>query len=100
MGEGCGFFHGIAGDEMQRERFDLRARQASEHAVQPARAIEPPIAKVLRLQNRRPKFSLARAAAIGREVAARVIPPIVVIALIALVWEVLCRKQGATLPPP
>jgi nitrate/nitrite transport system permease protein len=67
---------------------------------QPARAVELPIAKVLRLQDRRPRFSLSRAAAIGREIAARVVPPVIVIALIVLVWEVLCRKQGATLPPP
>src|SRR5947208_508952 len=33
-------------------------------------------------------------------VAARVVPPLVVIALILAVWEMLCRKQGATLPPP
>jgi nitrate/nitrite transport system permease protein len=67
---------------------------------QPARTIDPPIAKVLRLQKRRPKLSLMRAAAVGRDIAARLVPPVIVIALIALVWEVLCRKQGATLPPP
>jgi nitrate/nitrite transport system permease protein len=33
-------------------------------------------------------------------VAARVVPPAVVIALALIVWEVLCRKAGATLPPP
>jgi nitrate/nitrite transport system permease protein len=32
--------------------------------------------------------------------AARVVPPIVVIALVLLVWELLCSKSGATLPPP
>jgi nitrate/nitrite transport system permease protein len=32
--------------------------------------------------------------------AARVIPPLVVLALILLVWELLCSKAGATLPPP
>jgi nitrate/nitrite transport system permease protein len=36
---------------------------------------------------------------LGR-VAANVVPPVVVIALALLVWEVLCRKAGATLPPP
>ena len=36
----------------------------------------------------------------AREVAARVIPPIVVITLFMVVWELLCRKTGATLPPP
>jgi nitrate/nitrite transport system permease protein len=35
-----------------------------------------------------------------RTIAANVIPPVVVIALALLVWEVLCRKAGATLPPP
>ncbi len=67
---------------------------------QPARTVEPPIAKVLHLQNRQPMFSLPRAAVIVRNIAERVIPPAIVIALIVLVWEVLCRKQGATLPPP
>ena len=32
--------------------------------------------------------------------AARVVPPVVVIALVLVVWELLCRKAGATLPPP
>jgi nitrate/nitrite transport system permease protein len=35
-----------------------------------------------------------------RNIAANVVPPLVVIALALLVWEVLCRKAGATLPPP
>jgi nitrate/nitrite transport system permease protein len=33
-------------------------------------------------------------------IAARVIPPLVVITLILLVWEMLCNRPGATLPPP
>src|SRR3984893_14010280 len=33
-------------------------------------------------------------------IAARVVPPLVVIALALLVWEIICRKAGATLPPP
>jgi nitrate/nitrite transport system permease protein len=35
-----------------------------------------------------------------RDVTARIVPPIVVVALILLVWELLCRRAGATLPPP
>jgi nitrate/nitrite transport system permease protein len=35
-----------------------------------------------------------------RTIAANVIPPVVVIALALLVWELVCRKAGATLPPP
>jgi nitrate/nitrite transport system permease protein len=33
-------------------------------------------------------------------VLARVIPPVIVIAVLLAVWELLCRKAGATLPPP
>jgi nitrate/nitrite transport system permease protein len=33
-------------------------------------------------------------------VLARVVPPIIVVALILLVWELLCRKAGSALPPP
>ena len=34
------------------------------------------------------------------DIAAHVIPPVIVIALALVVWEMLCRKAGATLPPP
>ncbi|MFL6934509.1 MAG: nitrate ABC transporter permease [Xanthobacteraceae bacterium] len=33
-------------------------------------------------------------------IASRVVPPLVVLAAALLVWELLCRKSGATLPPP
>jgi len=32
--------------------------------------------------------------------AARIVPPVIVIALSLLLWEVLCSKPGASLPPP
>jgi nitrate/nitrite transport system permease protein len=32
--------------------------------------------------------------------AVRIVPPALVIALLLVVWELLCRKAGATLPPP
>jgi len=35
-----------------------------------------------------------------RETAVRVIPPLVVIALLTLVWELVCRRAGSALPPP
>jgi nitrate/nitrite transport system permease protein len=34
------------------------------------------------------------------EIIARVLPPLVVIGLLLIVWELLCRRQGATLPAP
>ena len=33
-------------------------------------------------------------------IAAHVIPPLIVIALTLLIWEMLCNRPGATLPPP
>jgi nitrate/nitrite transport system permease protein len=36
----------------------------------------------------------------AKETAARVVPPLVVLALLALVWELACRRAGSTLPPP
>jgi len=35
-----------------------------------------------------------------RAFAASVIPPLVVIALTLIIWEILCRRAGAALPPP
>jgi nitrate/nitrite transport system permease protein len=34
------------------------------------------------------------------KVAERVVPPVVVIAVALLIWELLCRRAGSTLPPP
>jgi nitrate/nitrite transport system permease protein len=57
-------------------------------------------AKVFPLPAPREAALTARLARRAREVAARVVPPFVVIVLALLVWELLCRKAGATLPPP
>jgi len=51
----------------------------------------------LRLQ---PRPLVSRLAAVARTLAVRVIPPALVLALALLVWELLCRRAGATLPPP
>jgi nitrate/nitrite transport system permease protein len=34
------------------------------------------------------------------DIAARVVPPIVVVATLLIVWEMLCARPGASLPPP
>ncbi len=39
-------------------------------------------------------------AKVAREASVRVIPPVIVVALLLLVWELICRKAGSTLPPP
>ena len=39
-------------------------------------------------------------AKMAREVAVRVVPPLIVLALLMLFWELVCRRTGSTLPPP
>src|SRR4030081_2795782 len=36
----------------------------------------------------------------AKETAARVVPPLIVLALGMLFWELVCRRAGSTLPPP
>src|SRR5438445_13506489 len=36
----------------------------------------------------------------ARETAVRVVPPLIVLALLLLFWELVCRRAGSTLPPP
>jgi nitrate/nitrite transport system permease protein len=37
---------------------------------------------------------------LARATAVRVIPPLIVVGLLMLVWELVCRRTGSTLPPP
>ena len=36
----------------------------------------------------------------AKEAAVRVVPPLIVLALLMLFWELVCRRTGSTLPPP
>ena len=36
----------------------------------------------------------------ARETAVRVVPPLIVLVLSMLIWELICRRAGSTLPPP
>ena len=36
----------------------------------------------------------------AKETAVRVVPPLIVVALLMLFWELVCRRAGSTLPPP
>jgi nitrate/nitrite transport system permease protein len=56
-------------------------------------------AKIVPLEPKRQALA-TRLAARARALASRVVPPIVVIALTLLIWELLCRRVGSTLPPP
>jgi len=60
----------------------------------------PATARVLRLARRRRPPLNRSLAAVGTDIASHVVPPLVVVAFGLVVWELLCRKSGATLPPP
>jgi nitrate/nitrite transport system permease protein len=56
-------------------------------------------AKVLTLAPKRAPLG-EKLVAHASAVAARVVPPLIVIALTLVIWELLCNRPGATLPPP
>lgn len=62
----------------------------------------PPVTvatEVVSIAPKRPRWSEAFGKKM-RSVASNVVPPVIVIALLLLLWELICRKAGATLPPP
>jgi nitrate/nitrite transport system permease protein len=59
-----------------------------------------PAARVLRLAPPKPNFWRTRVVPAFGQLAARTVPPLVMLALILTVWELLCMKPGATLPAP
>lgn len=64
--------------------------------IMPAAAATAPVVAIT--PRRRPwRDSYGR---IARDAAARVIPPLIVVALLMLFWELVCRRTGSTLPPP
>ncbi|MDQ2084078.1 nitrate ABC transporter permease [Xanthobacteraceae bacterium Astr-EGSB] len=67
---------------------------------QPASDTSTTSATVLPLKLKKPSRLATRLIPLLGDIAARVVPPTIVIAVLLLVWELLCRKQGATLPPP
>ena len=56
-------------------------------------------AKVLPLPQNRTALT-TKAQTVLRNLAAGILPPFIVVALLLVMWELLCRKTGATLPPP
>lgn len=58
------------------------------------------IADVLHLEPRKPGFVKAKLLPMMRQVAANVLPPLIMLAIILTVWQILCMKPGATLPSP
>jgi nitrate/nitrite transport system permease protein len=58
------------------------------------------VADVLRLNPPKPNYLKTRLIPQLAEIAARVIPPLIMLAFILTVWQILCMKPGATLPAP
>jgi nitrate/nitrite transport system permease protein len=65
----------------------------------PVATVPTEAARVLPLTRARPAFATRLAGRLGN-IAASVVPPAIVIAIGLVAWELLCRKAGATLPPP
>ena len=63
-------------------------------------AASPAVAEVLRLKVAKASYVQAKLLPALTAIAARVVPPLVMLALILSVWQVLCMKPGATLPAP
>jgi nitrate/nitrite transport system permease protein len=64
-----------------------------------ATAVAPAVAQVVAFEPKRPALPVRLKTRLSH-VGARVLPPAVVIALALLIWELICRQAGATLPPP
>ena len=67
--------------------------------AEPATVTPATTAKVLPLPPKRPALATRTRMVLGK-VAERFVPPVVVIAVALLIWELLCRRAGSTLPPP
>ena len=91
--------HGLMQIELKEHSMNMPLVKTDLASPLPVVPATPATAKVLPLSRPRPALTSQVATVLGN-VGARVVPPIVVIALALLLWEVLCRKAGATLPPP
>jgi nitrate/nitrite transport system permease protein len=74
------------------EKPDVATPEPGREAAKPA----------LRLVQAKPKpfLGFSRAAPAAVSIAAKVVPPLLVTALLLVIWEILCSGPGATLPPP
>jgi nitrate/nitrite transport system permease protein len=68
-------------------------------AAIPTPGAAPPSAAVVKLKLPKASFS-ARLMPRLNAIAANLLPPLVMLALILIVWQVLCSRPGATLPSP
>jgi nitrate/nitrite transport system permease protein len=71
-------------------------------AVKTETATPIPVAagEVLRLPAPKADFVKAKLIPAAKDVASKLLPPIIMIGLLLVIWQVLCSKPGATLPSP
>jgi nitrate/nitrite transport system permease protein len=60
----------------------------------------PVVASVLRLDPPKPSYVRTKLLPALSSLAARIVPPLVMLTLLLTVWQILCMKPGATLPSP
>src|SRR5436305_4448969 len=73
--------------------------QLRANSIESAAVLTKATAAVVKLTPKRlPVAEKYRKAA--KDIAARVVPPLLVLALLMLFWELACRRAGSTLPPP
>jgi nitrate/nitrite transport system permease protein len=72
---------------------------AAVHTAVPT-AVPLAAGEVLRLPMAKPGFVTTRLLPAAKEAAAQLLPPIIMIGLLLVVWQILCSKPGATLPSP
>ena len=68
--------------------------------TQAVTAIPVAAGELLRLPMPKPSYFKARLVPAASEFAAKLIPPLIMIGLLLVVWQILCSKPGATLPSP
>lgn len=67
--------------------------------TEPAAALVTTSAPIVALAPKRPP-RLDKYAKAAKATAVRVIPPLIVVTLLMVFWELVCRRAGSTLPPP
>src|SRR3954468_18422780 len=67
--------------------------------TEPATALVQPPAASVAASPKQP-VNTERYVKMAKETAARVIPPLVVVILLGVMGELICRRAGSTLPPP
>ncbi|MDB5600553.1 MAG: nitrate transporter, permease protein [Xanthobacteraceae bacterium] len=65
-----------------------------------AAVLPAPTGEILRIKPAKPNYGQTRLIPGLKLFAARVVPPIVMLALLLTVWQILCMRPGATLPSP